>query len=171
MKNTRKGHDMNLLEILDIDLIDMDLKADSKNDVIDALSLMLYKKGNIKQLDKFIEAVYERERIGETGMGNHIAIPHGLTSQVAKASVAIGKVNQSVEWESLDDEPVKLIFLIAASTDELEKTHLQMLSQLAAVLAYKEHVDGLMRCQTNEEFLNLFKSYFDEYTKKKAQMQ
>lgn len=158
---------MNLLEILDQDLIDMELEADNKDDVIKALSKMLYKKGNIKNLDEFIKAVYEREAIGETGMGNHIAIPHGLTNEVLKASVAIGKVKKPVEWESLDDEPVELIFLIAASTNELEKTHLQMLSQLAAVLAYKEHVDGLILCKNNKEFLDLFKTYFDEYTKNK----
>lgn len=158
---------MNLLEILDQDLIDMELEADNKDDVIKALSKMLYKKGNIKNLDEFIKAVYEREAIGETGMGNHIAIPHGLTNEVLKASVAIGKVKKPVEWESLDDEPVELIFLIAASTNELEKTHLQMLSQLAAVLAYKEHVDGLILCRNNKEFLDLFKTYFDEYTKNK----
>lgn len=158
---------MNLLEILDQDLIDMELEANSKDEVIEALSGMLYKKGNIKNLDKFIKAVYEREAIGETGMGNHIAIPHGLTNEVLKASVAIGKVKKPVEWESLDDEPVELIFLIAASTNELEKTHLQMLSQLAAVLAYKEHVDGLILCKSNKEFLELFKTYFDEYTKNK----
>lgn len=163
--------EMNLLEILDQDLIDMELEAKSKDDVIKSLSTMLYKKGNIKNLDKFIEAIYERESIGETGMGNHIAIPHGLTQEVLKASVAIGKVKKPVAWESLDDEPVELIFLIAASTDELEKTHLQMLAQLASVLAYKEHVDGLLECQNNESFLKLFKSYFDDYTRKREQMQ
>lgn len=162
---------MNLLEILDQDLIDMNMEARNKDEVIHSLSELLYKKGNIRDLDKFIKAVYEREDIGETGMGNHIAIPHGLTPEVLKASVAIGRVQNPVEWESLDDEPVELIFLIAASTDELEKTHLQMLSQLAAVLAYKEHVDGLKRCDTNEEFLKVFKSYFDDYTRKKQQAQ
>ena len=162
---------MNLLEILDKDLINMEMSAGNKDEAIQALSTMLYQKGNIRNLDKFIEAVYERESIGETGMGNYIAIPHGLTQEVSKASVAIGKVKKPIEWESLDDEPVELIFLIAASTDELEKTHLQMLSQLAAVLAYKEHVDSLIACQSKEAFLELFKSYFDEYTRKKEQMQ
>lgn len=162
---------MKLLEILDKDLIDMDLVAENKDDVIRSLSTRLYNKGNIRDLPLFIKAVYERESIGETGMGNHIAIPHGLSQQVAKASVAIGKVRKPIEWESLDDEPVTLIFLIAASTDELEKTHLQMLSSLAAVLAYKEHVDSLIDCQTAEQFLDLFTAYFDEYTRKKEEMQ
>lgn len=159
---------MNLLEILDVDLIDLDIEASSKDEVIHHLASLLDKKGNLNDLNKFIEAVYERESIGETGMGNHIAIPHGLTDQVKKASVAIGKVKNPVKWESLDDEPVTLIFLLAAPTNELEKTHLQMLAQLASVLAYKEHIDALIECKTKEEFFELFKTYFDEFSKKKG---
>ena len=132
---------MNLLDILDLDLIDLDMDATDKDGVLKQLSSMLYKKGNIKDLDKFLEAVYERESIGETGLGG-IAIPHGLTDQVINASVAIGKVKQPVEWESLDDQPVSLIFLLAAPTGDLQKTHLQNLSQLASVVAHKAHVDA-----------------------------
>lgn len=97
-----------------------------------------------------------KESIGETGLGG-IAIPHGLTDQVINASVAIGKVKQPVEWESLDDQPVSLIFLLAAPTGDLQKTHLQNLSQLASVVAHKAHVDALMKCETKEEFLNYLK--------------
>ena len=61
------------------------------------------------------------------------------------------------------------IFLLAAPTNELEKTHLQMLAQLASVLAYKEHVDALMGCETKEQFFKLFESYFDEFTRRKEE--
>ncbi len=157
---------MNLLDILDLDLIDLDMDATDKDGVLKQLSSMLYKKGNIKDLDKFLEAVYERESIGETGLGG-IAIPHGLTDQVINVSVAIGKVKQPVEWESLDDQPVSLIFLLAAPTGDLQKTHLQNLSQLASVVAHKAHVDALMKCETKEEFFELFETYFNEFTKRK----
>ena len=149
---------MNLLDILDLDLIDLDMGATDKDGVLKQLSSMLYKKGNIKDLDKFLEAVYERESIGETGLG-------GI--QVINASVAIGKVKQPVEWESLDDQPVSLIFLLAAPTGDLQKTHLQNLSQLASVVAHKAHVDALMKCETKEEFFELFETYFNEFTKRK----
>lgn len=159
---------MNVMEILSEDLIDMELAATNKDEAIHLLSEKLYEKGNIVNLDKFIEDVYAREAIGETGMGNHIAIPHGLSEHVINASVAIGKVSNELEWESLDDQPVSMIFLIAASTSAVEKTHLQMLAQLAAVLAYQSHVDALMQCQSSAEFLALFKMFFDEYTRNRA---
>ena len=120
---------MNLLDILDLDLIDLDMDATDKDGVLKQLSSMLYKKGNIKDLDKFLEAVYE--------------------------------------WESLDDQPVSLIFLLAAPTGDLQKTHLQNLSQLASVVAHKAHVDALMKCETKEEFFELFETYFNEFTKRK----
>ena len=107
---------MNLIEILDVNLIDLEMEASSKDEVIHQLCSLLY-----------------------------------------------------VEWESLDDQPVRLIFLLAAPTNELEKTHLQMLAQLASVLAYKEHVDALMECETKEQFFKLFESYFDEFTKRKEE--
>ena len=72
-----------------------------------------------------------------------------------------------VEWESLDDQPVSLIFLLAAPTGDLQKTHLQNLSQLASVVAHKAHVDALMKCETKEEFFELFETYFNEFTKRK----
>ncbi len=153
---------MNLLEVLDVDLIDLEMDVNNKDEAIRALAGMLDKKGNIKDLNGFIDAVYERESIGETGMGNAIAIPHGLTNYVSKASVAIGKTKVPIEWESLDDQPVRLVFLLAMPNDNLQNTHLRMLAQLAAVLAYKEHIDSLMDCKNKQEFFDLFKSYFDE---------
>ena len=158
---------MNLIEILDVNLIDLEMEASSKDEVIHQLCSLLYENGRVKDLEKFKEAVYEREQIGETGMGNQIAIPHGLTDQVINASVAIGKVKQPVEWESLDDQPVSLIFLLAVPTGDLQKTHLQNLSQLASVVAHKAHVDALMKCETKEEFFELFETYVNEFTKRK----
>ena len=68
---------MNLIEILDVNLIDLEMEASSKDEVIHQLCSLLYENGRVKDLEKFKEAVYEREQIGETGMGNQIAIPHG----------------------------------------------------------------------------------------------
>ena len=128
---------------------------------------MLYKNGNIKDLDKDSWKQFMKEKALEKQVLEGIAIPHGLTDQVINASVAIGKVKQPVEWESLDDQPVSLIFLLAAPTGDLQKTHLQNLSQLASVVAHKAHVDALMKCETKEEFFELFETYFNEFTKRK----
>ena len=149
---------MNILEVLDVNLIDLHLSATSKDSAIHELADLLDSNGRLHDKAKFIESVYERE---STGMGNYIAIPHGLTDAVKKASVAIGKVTSPIEWESIDDQPVKLVFMLAVPTDNLQNTHLKILSQLAAVLAYEEHIKALLDCKSKEEFFELFKSYYE----------
>lgn len=158
---------MNLKNILDINLIDLKLDADTKEDVIKVLSQRLYDCKKIDNLDLFIQSVYEREKIGETGMGNHIAIPHGLSQHVLIPSVAIAKTNKPIKWESLDDQPVNLIFLLAAPTNKAHQVHLQMLAQLAAILAYQKHINEFMKCDNENDFYNLFNKYLDERLKMK----
>lgn len=152
---------MNILEVLEVNLIDLHLSATSKDSAIHELADLLDSNGRLHDKAKFIESVYERESVGETGMGNSIAIPHGLTDAVKNASVAIGKVSSPIEWESIDDQPVKLVFMLAVPTDNLQNTHLKILSQLAAVLAYEEHIKALLDCKSKEEFFELFKSYYE----------
>lgn len=156
---------MNLLDVMNLETINVNLQARTKDEVIVELSKLLYKEKRISDVDEFVKAVYEREAIGETGMGNHMAIPHGHTDAVLHASVAVGKVDTQIEWESLDDQPVNLIFLIAAPKNNKEISHLSMLSQLASVLSYEEIQNELMECENKNEFLKIFIKYFDEYSK------
>lgn len=158
---------MNLENIININLINLNLKAESKEEVIDYMCKKLYDLECIDNLENFKLSVYEREKIGETGMGNKIAIPHGLSSHVIKPSVVIAKTTKPITWESLDNQPVELIFLLAAPTGEAQKNHLQMLAQLAAVLAYPKHIEALMNCNTELEFYNLFSEYLNERLKNK----
>ncbi len=158
---------MNLENIININLINLNLNAKSKEEVIDYMCKKLYDYKYINDLEKFKFAVYEREKIGETGMGNKIAIPHGLSSHVINPSVVVAKTTQPITWESLDNQPVELIFLLAAPTDNAQKSHLQILAQLAAVLAYPKHIDELMNCTTELEFYNLFNEYLKERLKNK----
>lgn len=156
---------MNLLDVMNLQTINVDLQAASKQEAIMELSKMLYKENRISDVEAFVEAVCEREALGETGMGNHIAIPHGQTDAVLHASVAVGKVDTALEWESLDDQPVHLIFLIAAPKSNKNITHISMLSQLASVLSYEEIQNELMESKDKDQFLRIFTKYFNEYSK------
>lgn len=158
---------MDLKNILDIQLIDLELNVSNKDTAIHDLCQKLYTYKKINDLEEFKKAVYEREKIGETGMGNHIAIPHGLSQSVLIPSVAIAKTTTPIEWESLDNLPVNLIFLLAVPTNKAQQIHLQMLAQLAAILAYKEHINALMKCQNKQEFYELFNEYLTERLKNK----
>ena len=105
-------------------------------------------------MDGFIEAVYEREAEGITGMGNNVAIPHGKSESVKRAVIAIGKTDNMIRWESYDGEPVNFFFLFAVPNDVSgAKLHLQLLSKVAAKLSDDELLNRLKMTHSVDEVI------------------
>ncbi len=124
---------MTVTEIVQSNLIKFDLKADNKDEVIDQLADLYVKNGIITNKDNYISAVYGREQEGTTGVGEGIAIPHGKSKSVTRSAVVIAKLLDPVAWESLDNHPVKYVFLLAIP-DGGDTEHLKLLSELAGIL-------------------------------------
>lgn len=156
---------MKLSDILNEDLIEVNLPYLKKEEVISILSTNLLKQNFITDKEQFLKDVFYRESIGMTGMGQGIAIPHGLSSSVIKAGVSICKLATPIAWESLDGEPVELVFLLAAPSDD--KFHIKMLSQLASILAYEENINTLKKSNSKEEFLRIFEKLFEQQLEKR----
>lgn len=147
---------MSILDVLSEDLVITNLDVENKDEAITFLCKELELNNRIRSAEGFSKDVYERESIGETGMGGGIAIPHGLSSEVTQASVAIAKLDHTIEWESLDDKPVDLIFMIAVPKDGDNQAHIRILSSLASVLAYEENVNTLRHSESaNKLFTRL----------------
>ena len=89
---------MALEEILNEDIIDLNLKAATKDEVLHELAGKLKDAAYIDDVEGFVKDIYVRESEGITGMGNHIAIPHGKSSSVTKIGIAIGRTDKEVEW-------------------------------------------------------------------------
>ena len=136
-------------------IINLELDAKTKEEALDKLSDMLLKDEAIASKDAYLKDVYLREKLGPTGIGNYIAIPHGKSESVIKTSVAFAKLVNPIQWETLDGEPVKLIFLFAVPAANEDNLHLQLLSQLAAVLAYDESQEQLLNAKSAEEVLQI----------------
>ncbi len=154
---------MNILEMIKPSQIDLEMKAGTKDEVIHHLTHMLYENDKISSEKKFYDNVFYRESVGETGMGNYIAIPHGESDAVKEVSVAIGRVIEPVEWESLDDLPVRLIFMLAVPIENKNNVHIKMLSQLASILTYEDIQNELMNSVSKEDFINCFFKHFNQY--------
>ncbi len=105
---------MRIIDLLQDNSIKLDVKVKSKEDAIDTLVNLMSNTGNISDINKYKQCVLEREKIGTTGIGEQIAIPHAKTDAVKKASLAAMVSKEGVDFDSLDGEPVKLFFLIAA---------------------------------------------------------
>lgn len=146
---------MTTKEMFSKDRVNFDLKATSKDEAINELIEILYDDGKIIDKKKFKEAVLKREEEFSTGIGMGIAIPHGKSNAVKEASIAFGRSNKGIDYESMDDKPAHLFFLIAVP-EESSDVHLRALSEISRKLMHTEIRDNLLRAQSFEEFIKVF---------------
>jgi PTS system fructose-specific IIA component/PTS system nitrogen regulatory IIA component len=132
-----------------------ELKAKTKDQVIDELIEVLAKDGKINDKDVFKKAVLKREEEFSTGIGMGIAIPHGKSNAVNEASIVFGLSKQGIDYKSMDDEPAHLFFLIAVP-EESSDVHLRALSEISRKLMHTETRDGIYNAKNFQEFIKAF---------------
>ncbi|WP_303233037.1 PTS sugar transporter subunit IIA [Holdemanella biformis] len=148
---------MELKDVLDERIIDLNMEAKNKDEVIRHLAAKLKDANYIGDVDEFVKDIYLRESEGVTGIGNFVAIPHGKSDSVTQVGIAIGKLNNEIEWETLDGQGVKLIFLFAVSNDhEYARNHMKLLAQIAGKLGNDENIEKLLNAKTVEELKEVF---------------
>ena len=143
---------MKITYLLSKDAIKLNGIANSKQDAINKLVDLMAKNGNLTDKEKYTQVVLKREEEGSTGIGEGIAIPHGKTDAVSKPGLSAMVINDGVEFDSLDGQPAKLLFLIAAPNTK-DNVHLDVLSRLSTLLMDTEFRKSLMEAKTPEEFL------------------
>lgn len=132
-----------------------DLKATNKDEVIKELIEILYEDEKITDKEKFRQAVLKREEEFSTGIGMGIAIPHGKSDTVKEASITFGRSNKGVDYESMDDKPAYLYFLISVP-EESSDIHLKALSEISRKLMHTEIREKLFKAESFEEFIEVF---------------
>lgn len=147
---------MDLSEVIDENIIDLDVKGTTKDEVLRELSQRLYDNGYISDVEQFVKDIYVRESMGITGAGNHIAIPHGKSSAVNKITIAVGRSDHMVEWESYDEQPVNLFFLFCVSDDEgFAQNHMRLLAELAGKIGKDSLAEELQNAKTTAEVVKI----------------
>ncbi|MFM2484977.1 PTS sugar transporter subunit IIA [Celerinatantimonas yamalensis] len=149
---------MNIRNVLNEKLINLNLQAKTKDEVLSELCQMLYDNGCISDINTFLKDVYLREDEGETGLGSYIAIPHGKSNSVIKTSIAIGKTHHDVAWESLDVLPVRFIILFAVRMIDKSTVHIKLLAHVSELLADDDLLDQLLNVNSKKELFNLFEN-------------
>lgn len=148
---------MNVKDVLDERVIDLNMKAADKKEAITNLAGKLKNAGYIADVESYVKDIYLRESQGQTGIGHYVAIPHGKSDSVTQVGIAIGKMENEIEWETLDGEGVKLIFLFAVGNDnENAKTHLKLMAEVARNLGNDEAVEQLLSAKTVEDLKAVF---------------
>ena len=143
---------MKITDLLSTSAIKINGSANSKEEVISKMVDLMINNGNIIDKEKYKRVVLEREKEGSTGIGEGIAIPHGKTDAVSKPGLAAMVIPDGVNFDSLDGQPAKLIFLIAAP-DTKDNVHLDVLSRLSTLLMDPEFKNELLNAETSAEFM------------------
>lgn len=145
---------MRITDLLDKRSIDLNAAPKSKNEALDQAVALMVKSGKIKDQEAYRKQVYEREEEGTTGVGEGIAIPHGKCDAVTTPGLAAMVIKNGVDFDSMDGEPVDLLFLIAAPNTK-DNVHLDVLSKLSVLLMDEKFVADLKAAKSVEEFLTI----------------
>ena len=152
---------MKIAELLGKDTIKLNLKANSKMEVLDQLVDVLYDAGRLNDKELYKEEILKRESLSSTGIGEGIGIPHGKTSAVKKASLALGIFKDGIDFDSLDGAPVNIVFMIAAP-EGANNEHLETLSRLSVLLMNPEFKEGLLSSKVPEDVFSLLDKFEKE---------
>lgn len=134
-------------KLFDVKYMDLDLKTGEKFETIRHLAGLLGDR--LINIEQYIEDVKSREAMSTTGIGDGIAIPHAKSSAVKIPTVVVGKSSRGIEWGSLDDEPVNMVFLIAVPEDGGDE-HLKILQILAITLMDDEFREEIFNATDKE---------------------
>ena len=145
---------MRITDLLDKRSISLNAAPADKKETLDLAVELMAKSGKLSDVEKYREQVYAREEESTTGIGEGIAIPHGKCDAVKAPGLAAMVIKNGVEYESLDGEPVTLLFLIAAPNTK-DNVHLDVLSKLSVMLMDENFTTSLRNAKSVEEFLQI----------------
>ncbi|HBJ79889.1 fructose-specific PTS transporter subunit EIIC [Fusobacterium sp.] len=134
--------------------INLDLKGTNKGQIIDELVEMLNAAGKLNDKEEYKKEILKRESQSSTGLEEGIAIPHAKTSAVKVPSIAFGLSKAGVDYDSLDGEPSKLFFMIAAPANASD-THIEVLSKLTTTLLDDDIRERLLNATSPKEVIEI----------------
>lgn len=140
-----------MIDVLDINRIRVGVKVETKEEVLKLVSEIAFKDEIVKSKEEYFNGLLAREVECTTGFGKGFAIPHCKSSTVNKASVIVLKLDNEVEWESMDDKPVNFVLALAVPDTEAGTTHLKILSKIARFLMDDEFTMKLESSKSEEE--------------------
>jgi len=153
---------MNITNVLQVSSIQSSLTGKNKNDVLNEMIDLLKNNDGVKNLEAVRKAVLAREEIMSTGVGEGFAIPHGKTNGVNGIIAAFGKTAAPVEFDSIDNKPVSLIFLLVGM-ENLVGPHIKLLSRISRMMNKEEFRQKLLNAKDNKEIFDIFEEEEKNY--------
>jgi len=147
---------MDISKVLSVKHIKLNMVATTKKEAIEELTDLLVEDGAVIDKEHFVRDVWLREEQGSTGFENHIAIPHGKSEAVRQTTLAIGRTQNEIPWETMDGSDIRCIILFAVRMVDQNTTHIRLLSQVSSALADEEIIEQLLQEQDPQKIVELF---------------
>lgn len=155
---------MKITDVIDEQLVQIDLPGAGKDDVINAMVELVSRSPKVLDKNKIREAIFEREKIMSTGVGSGFAIPHGKSDAVSDIVGAFAVTAQPIDYQSLDDKPVRLVFLLVGK-DNMVGPHIKLLSRISRLMSKEEFRNRLLELRSPKEVIEMFRqeeaTYFE----------
>jgi len=145
---------MNLRKLLVREVISLDLKGTSKEEIIQEMLDLLEQAGKLNNRKAAEKAILDRERKMSTGMQNGIAIPHGKTDSVESLIVSIGLKKEGVDFESLDGKP-SVFFIMTLSPANRTGPHIQFLAEISRQLSDPSIREKILAAQNKDDVITI----------------
>jgi PTS system nitrogen regulatory IIA component len=145
---------MKITDILHADSIIGELASRDKKGVLEELVSVLVDRGRLTNKEKPLQVLLERERLGSTGIGDGIAIPHGKLKEIKSIICSFGRTKEGIDFQSIDEKPSHLFFLLFAP-EESASEHLQALARLSRILKDGRLRKRLMEAASKKEIYRL----------------
>jgi len=147
---------MKITEILNESVVRTNLPGSSKEDVINAMIELAGTQKQVADKERMRTAIFEREKIMSTGVGSGFAIPHGKTDAVNDIVAAFAVTAQPIDYQSLDDQPVRLMFLLVGR-DNMFGPNIKLLSRISSIMIKEDFRKQLLEAETSKDILEIFR--------------
>ncbi len=145
---------MKIIDLLAPESILPDLQAANKRTVLEELAKPLIPGPDGLTLQTVLEVLQDRERLGSTGIGDNVAIPHGKLPQLSRLMLSFGRSLKGVDFDSMDGKPSHLFFMLLAPVNSAG-LHLKALAKISRMLMNQTFRDNLMKAQDAQELYRL----------------
>jgi PTS system nitrogen regulatory IIA component len=153
---------MKISEILNKDLLIPDLQSKNKKGVLEELASVLVAQRKLPDLEKAVEVLLDREKLGSTGIGDGIAIPHGKIKDLGGVLASFGRSREGVDFESIDQKPTHLFFLLVAPENSAG-IHLKALARISRLLKDPNFRKRLMEAEDSEKLFQIISEEDAQY--------
>lgn len=154
----KEGLEIKLSALLKEKYVNLNLKGKNKKSILAELVAGIAESGKLKNKAAFLREIAKRERLGSTGIGNSVAIPHAKSGQVRELMLGFGRHNEGIDFGALDGAKTHIFFILASPKAEVG-SHLKILSEISHLVKDKFIVERLKKAPDKKDILRIIATY------------